>query len=260
MAARAPLPDRRHGRGPRAPVSGGRRGVAVDAVGAGARVGADRQQQGRHQRPAAERRLRHVQRALAAGGSGDPALPLRGRVAVVTGVAEGTMGEGIAAVLLARGASVCVADHPSRAEAMLAAQAALARAAPAGARVEAVATDCSDERSVAVLFERAQAALGPVTIAVPAVGGAGVLPSGELNMESKGPNSEPVHEEAWDKTMRILQGTQLTAVLTARAAAAAMVAHGGGGSIVLIGSIMANSAAAGTAAYTISKAAVRKLR
>ena len=125
--------------------------------------------------------------------------------------------------------------------------------------MEAFATDCSDERSVAALFERAQAALGPVTIAVPAVGGAGVLPSGELNMESKGPNSEPVHEEAWDKTMRILQGTQLTAVLTARAAAAAMVAHGGGGSIVLIGSIMANSAAAGTAAYTISKAAVRKL-
>ncbi len=162
------------------------------------------------------------------------------------------MGEGIAAMLLERGCSVCVADHPGRAKEMVQATAHLRTVAPPGVQVESCAADCSDEVALAKLFDHAAATLGPVDVAVPAAGGAGVTENGALNMESKGPNSEPVHEEEWAKTLRIINGTQFTAYLTARAAAQAMVQHGHGGSIVLIGSIMANSAAKGTAPCAFS--------
>ena len=208
-----------------------------------------------HMAPGSRADRGHLQtEAAPAAAGGVESRPLLNKVAVVTGVAPGTMGDGIAAVLIARGCSVCVCDHPGRAEEMRQAAAQLRNAAPQGVRVESYAADCSDEAALAKLFEHATETLGPVDIAVPAAGGAGVTASGALNMESKGPNSEPVHEEAWAKTMRILNGTQFTAYLTARAAAQAMVGHGRGGSIVLIGSIMANSAARGTAPCAFSRA------
>ena len=161
-------------------------------------------------------------------------LDFKDHVVVVTGAGAG-IGFGIAQAFYEAGARVALGDVR---------EAAVARAASElgdPARVHARAVDVRDARSTAEFFAGAEAALGPVTVAV---ANAGIYPN------------TPVLEmtpEEWDRVME----TNVRGVfLTCQAAARSMVARGTRGKIITIASGAAQSGRVGAAHYCASKAGV----
>ena len=120
----------------------------------------------------AARRLRSLARALAP--SAQPAAggfaSLDGRVALVTGVTDGSMGHGIALALARQGCSVACVDVASHEESLR--RAADGITAETGAATLAITADCTDRAELESAFTAAEA-LGELRIAVAAVGGMG---------------------------------------------------------------------------------------
>lgn len=161
---------------------------------------------------------------------------LGGRVAVVTGAASG-LGQAIAVGLAQHGADVALADVN---ETGLAETAALVE--PTGRRALAIRTDVTDEASVAVLFERASAELGDVTILVNDAFTPVIARPHELALEQ------------WDKAMSV----NLTGYfLCAREAGRRMIAAGKGGAVVNMSSIGGTSGLGrGNFAYSVTKGGI----
>jgi NAD(P)-dependent dehydrogenase (short-subunit alcohol dehydrogenase family) len=107
---------------------------------------------------------------------GENVLDLGGQVALVTGAGQGA-GRGIALMLAANGAGgVAVNDYVlERAEAVA------AEIRAQGFKAEAVQADVGDYQSVKAAFDKATAALGPITILVNNAGMAG--PAAQMGMD-----------------------------------------------------------------------------
>jgi 3-oxoacyl-[acyl-carrier protein] reductase len=91
----------------------------------------------------------------------DPARPLAGKVALITGAGRG-IGRGIAIELGRRGANVVV-NYGTSAKA---AEGVVAELAKLGSKGVAIQADISDPKAVATLFEKAKAHFGRIDIAV----------------------------------------------------------------------------------------------
>jgi NAD(P)-dependent dehydrogenase (short-subunit alcohol dehydrogenase family) len=179
---------------------------------------------------------------------------LHGKVALVTGAAEGTMGGAIAERLAAQGADIVAVDIPlpDREQALRAHTELIATRH--NVRVVAIPADVTDLDAVEKLFAAAKAKMGRIDIAVATVGGGGFV-NGKMNYA----NQLPAHEEPWETTMRTLATTQFSVHHTTKVAARTMIEAGRGGRIVIVGSIMAEMAAETSSAYASSKVAIRKL-
>ncbi|XP_047064279.1 NADPH-dependent aldehyde reductase-like protein, chloroplastic [Lolium rigidum] len=176
--------------------------------------------------------------AAVATGSSDPAaLPLAGRVAIVTGASRG-IGRAIAAHLSALGASVVLGYASSAAEAD-----ALAAELP---RSVAAKADVSDEAGVRSLFDAAESAFGAAPHIV--VANAGVL-------DDKYPSVADTATADFDRVFAV---NARGAFLCLREAANRLP-RGGGGRIVAVTSSVVGSLPTGYAAYTASKAAVEAM-
>jgi NAD(P)-dependent dehydrogenase (short-subunit alcohol dehydrogenase family) len=163
---------------------------------------------------------------------------LKGQVALVTG-ASGGLGEHFARLLAREGAAVAVAAR--RLELV---EAVARRIEADGGRALAVALDVADVSAIAPAMDRAEAALGPLTILVnnAGVGGEGLA----LDL--------PVEE--FDRTFDVnVRGV----FFAAQAAARRMIAAGTEGCIVNIASIASHTVLPGLSAYCSSKAAVAML-
>lgn len=163
---------------------------------------------------------------------------LENRTALVTG-AGGRLGRVIAATLQREGASVALADlDPDKAAAALA-------ALPGGDRsATAVSGDVSSPEDVSRMVRAAAQHLGPIDLLVNAHGIFPNCPVLEMDVEE------------WDRVFAInVRGS----MLTCRELAREWVERGIRGSIVNISSGAAQSARAGGAHYTGSKAAVNML-
>lgn len=159
-------------------------------------------------------------------------MRLDGRTALITGASSG-LGRHFASVLAAAGARVAVAARRTDLLASLTAE-----IAEEGGAAAAVALDVTDEAGVALAFDVAERAFGPVHVLVNNAGVALTKPAIETTADE------------WDHVI----GTNLTgAWLVAREAARRMIGAGGG-VIVNVGSIVAERVAGGLAAYGASKA------
>jgi len=165
-------------------------------------------------------------------------LTLDGCNALVTG-ANGGLGGHFARTLAQAGANVAVAAR--HVEAL---QPLLASLAACGRRVEAVALDVTDRASVVAAFERAAAALGPITVVV---NNAGIAVT------------RPLLDHTEDDWLRVIDVNLNGAWRVAQTAARHMVAHRRGGSIVNIASILGMRVTAQVPSYAASKAALIQL-
>lgn len=162
---------------------------------------------------------------------------LDGAVAVVTG-AGGGIGAAVVRSLAAHGAAVAAADlDGDRAAAVAAAVTA------SGGSAFARRTDVTDPRAVEDLLDRAEAALGPVTVAVSV---AGVLHAASL---------DDTTDDAWRATFAVNADGPFHLVR----AAGRRMARRRHGAIVVVGSNAASVPRAGMAAYAASKAAATML-
>ncbi len=165
---------------------------------------------------------------------------LAGRVAVVTGAADG-LGHAIALGLAGAGARVAGADVDDGrlAEAM-------ARVGTRGVETRAIHCDVGSAEDVEHLFARVDRDFGRVDVLVNNAG---------INVVAEAAETYPV--EGWERTLR----TNLTgAFLCARAAGGRMIAAGRGGSIVNISSISGSSGQnRGLLAFGPSKAGLNQL-
>ncbi len=168
---------------------------------------------------------------------------LHGRVALVTGASKG-LGRHMAKTLAKAGAAVAVGARDLAAVRVLADE-----IAEEGGRAHAALLDVTSGDSVRAFVAEAEAALGPLSIAV---NNAGVV------------EASPWHrmgEDEWDRVI----ATNLRGVwLMAQEAARCMKRHGGGGggragSIINIASILGLAAEPGLPAYCASKAGVLNL-
>jgi NAD(P)-dependent dehydrogenase (short-subunit alcohol dehydrogenase family) len=160
---------------------------------------------------------------------------LKGRVAMVTG-ASGGLGLRFAEVLAANGASVALVAR--RADKLAEAK---ARIEKAGGKAIAVEADVLDRSQMNRAFDRAEQALGTVTILV---NNAGVAHS---------TRATDLSEDEW----RHVVGTNLDAVFFwAQEAARRMLKANAKGSIINIASVLGISVSKGTVAYAAAKAAV----
>jgi NAD(P)-dependent dehydrogenase (short-subunit alcohol dehydrogenase family) len=171
-----------------------------------------------------------------------PSLPdrfhLSGRTALVTGASSG-LGRHFAGVLARAGAKVALAAR--RTDRL---KDAVKEIESEGGTALAVALDVTDPSAIAPAFDKAETALGPVTILVTAAG----VPSGSLFAETS--------EEDW----RTVMDVNLDGVFrTAREGARRMQAKGQGGSIITIASVLAFGVLRTVSAYAVSKAAVAQL-
>ncbi|MGW0007988.1 SDR family NAD(P)-dependent oxidoreductase [Nocardia grenadensis] len=166
------------------------------------------------------------------------ALPLAGRIALVTG-ASGGIGRTIALALAEAGADVGLVAR--RREAL---EETARLIAPTGRRAAVVTADITDESAVAAAVAAVATELGDPTVVVNNAGGARFLaPLAEMRMSG------------WNKTV----GLNLTApLLCARAALPGMI-RAGGGAIVNIGSIVGEAAQHDMAHYGAAKAGLTML-
>jgi len=159
-------------------------------------------------------------------------LDLAGRVAIVTGAAQG-IGRACALLLAAHGAQVIALDRN--------AEAAAATAALAEGRAEPCAIDIIDETAIAAAFDEVAARLGRIDILVNA---AGVI--------SPNVSAELAEAADFDRVIAVnLRGT----LLCGKHAARHMLA-GGGGRIVNIASQAALLSLPHQSVYTASKGGV----
>ena len=161
--------------------------------------------------------------------------PLAGRNALVTG-ANGGLGSHFAQTLARAGANVAIAAR--RRESLHDVRDAIERL---GSGVEAVALDVTDPASVAAAFDRASAALGPITVVV---NNAGIA------------ITKPLLEHTEDDWRQVIDVNLNGAWRVAQAAARHMVQHQQGGSIVNIASILGLRVASQVPSYAASKAAL----
>ncbi|THU61231.1 hypothetical protein C4D60_Mb07t21130 [Musa balbisiana] len=177
------------------------------------------------------------------------ALPLAGRIAIVTGASRG-IGRAIAAHLASLGAALVLGYSTSSAAAdLLAAEInsqSISSSSSLCPRAVAVRADVSDPSAVRSLFDAAEAAFGsPPHILVAA---AGVL-------DSRCPVVADTAAEVWDAAMAV---NARGAFLCCREAARRLV-RGGGGRILCVSSSLVAAPGAGYGAYTASKAAVEAM-
>ena len=168
---------------------------------------------------------------------------LQGKVALVTG-GSGGLGTAIATAFVARGASVALADLPSRAAQVD--ELARTLSVAGGLKAVGVQLDVREPASIRSAVDAVVAALGSLDIVVCNAG---------LNVRK--PSLE-VTEADWDAVVDVnLRGV----FFSAQAAAAQMVRQGRGGKVVSIASIMGlvGSPTGSGAAYCASKAGVVNL-
>ena len=170
------------------------------------------------------------------------AKPLEGRVAVVTGATSG-LGRRFAHVLSDAGASVALMGR--RADRL---EAECAAIVASGGRAVAIALDVADAAAIGPALDKAEAALGPLSILVNNAGVGGEGMAMDISIED------------YDQTFAVnVRGV----FFAAREAAKRMIANGeaaaGRARIVNIASIMASTAAPGLSVYSGSKAAVAML-
>lgn len=158
-------------------------------------------------------------------------MRLDGMTAVVTGGTRG-IGRTIAEHYLAEGANVvCAARNPYDIKELFDVR---------PGRIRHVATDVTDEESVAELMQETVAAYGAVDVLV---NNAGVTRDGKISRLSLAD---------WNTTL----ATNLTGVFLCTRAAVEVMAPRGAGKIINVSSCVAGRPAVGTAAYSASKAAV----
>jgi glucose 1-dehydrogenase len=168
---------------------------------------------------------------------------LDGKVALVTGASRG-IGRGIALCLAAEGADVAVnyRTHPDEAQEVVEAISAMGR------RALAVQADVAQREAVAGLIATTVEAVGRLDIAV---------------ANAAYSIRETVLEANWENVQRVSQVSQFGVFHTCQLAARQMVAQTeagvSGGKIVIIGSILEELAAPGSAAYNMAKAAINHL-
>jgi len=162
--------------------------------------------------------------------------PLAGKVAVVTGAAQG-IGAACALALAHAGATVIVADLNDAA----AQQTAAAIAATTGLPAFAATVDVADATQCQTLIDSAAAQHGGVDILVNCAAVVAMKPALELTL---------------DDWRRIFSVGVYGAFACAQAFARQVIARSGEGAIVNISSITAQHSAHGRAAYAASKAAL----
>ncbi|XP_074582701.1 NADPH-dependent aldehyde reductase-like protein, chloroplastic [Curcuma longa] len=172
------------------------------------------------------------------------ALPLSGRVAIVTGASRG-IGRAIASHLASLGASLALVYASNSAAAdQLAAE--LNSSSHQSTRAITVRADVSDADAVKSIFDAAESAFG---------GRAHILIACAGVLDDKYPTLAATTEEDWDRTFAV---NTRGAFLCCREAANRL-ARGGGGRIVCITSSVVGALRPGYAAYVASKAAVEAM-
>ena len=173
-----------------------------------------------------------------------PALPLRGKVAVVTGAGRG-IGRAVAARLAREGAAVVVADYGGSVDASANPQAAVAEAAAEaireeGGRASAFFADISTMEGGRGAVQHALDTFGRLDAMVCC---AGIIPQGTVLTAS---------EEDWDRTI----ATHLKGHFSCAQAAARVMAEQGSGRLVFFASRASFGSASGTIAYSAAKAGI----
>jgi 3-oxoacyl-[acyl-carrier protein] reductase len=165
-------------------------------------------------------------------------LDLKGRVAVVTGAAQG-IGQSICTTLAAAGAVVVAGVRPGGTSS----EAVMGEIAAAGGRGLAVAADVSDEAQAQALMVAAREAYARIDILV---NNAGVSKDGLLFDLSR---------EAWDQVLSVnVRGT-----FNCIQAVSPCMIEQRAGSIINISSVVADTGSIGAANYVASKGAINSL-
>ncbi|MGC2855616.1 SDR family NAD(P)-dependent oxidoreductase [Novispirillum sp. DQ9] len=166
----------------------------------------------------------------------DPARPLHGRVAVVTGASRG-IGRAVAERLAGAGADVVLTAlrDPAALE-VLAADI----AARHGVRCLGVAGDVADAAAVSALFSTVHKTFKRLDILV---NNAGIMDDAPLGM---------IAADSLDRTLAVNLAGPLLCLQTA----ARLMRRGGGGAVVNLGSLIGLRGAPGQAAYAAAKAGI----
>jgi len=165
-------------------------------------------------------------------------MRLKGKVAVVTGAAQG-LGRACAQCMAAEGAKIVVSDMNAEGGESVA-----AAIRDAGGEACFIACDVGDKAQVAALIDGAVAAYGRVDSAV---ANAGIVKFGDFL---------DLPEEDFDAVLRVnLKGV----FLTGQAAARQMVKQGGGGTIITMSSINSVVAIPNILPYVTAKGGVNQL-
>jgi 3-oxoacyl-[acyl-carrier protein] reductase len=173
------------------------------------------------------------------------AMPLEGRVAIVTGASSG-IGKEIALHLAEKGAKVVVhySSNQGTAEEVASTINNLVSSGD-GVRAIVCKADVAEPSQVAQLFDMAEHTFGPPHIVV---NNAGVI-------DTKYPTLAQTSDEEWDRIFQVnCKGTFLCS-----REAAKRVVRGGGGRIINLSSSLVGVPTPGFGAYTASKAAVEMM-
>lgn len=168
-----------------------------------------------------------------------PSHSLAGRVAVVTGAAQG-IGKGIALGLAAYGADIALVDREAAG-----AEATAAEIRAQGRRALALHGDCRERETSRLLAARALAELGPISVLVNNVGGN----VGRADFLSS-------DEAQWQAA---LQQNLFPTLYAIHAIVPEMISRGIRGSVINVSTIEAFRAAPGYAVYAAAKAGVVNL-